>query len=238
MDLTHDQDFLIKALWSVVKRREASRRWKAANPDKVRGRNRRRNPEKVREHNRRRNPEKMREASRFYRLKNLEKVTEQTRRYREANPEKVRERSRRWREANTEKVRENNRRRNPEKMCEASRRWQANNPEKACVIKHRRRARKRKVLGDFTAEQFKALCAHFHNRCLRCGRPRKMTPDHVIPLAWADRPEFKDVALGDVDNIQPLCRSCNSSKNATMVDYRTNPHQHCINPPEIEDYLL
>jgi hypothetical protein len=280
--LTHDQDFLIKALWRVVKQREsnrrrnpekmredarrwraknlerareASRRWRAENPEKAREATRRwysNNPDKAREVIRRsslKNREAIKERSRRYRLRNLEMVDEKNRRWRAANPEKVRETARRWAKTRPDGWHEKRRERsrswyttNPEKHKENGRRWEAANPERARELSalgaHRRRAHKKKVMGDFTAEQFKALCNHFKNHCLKCGRPRKMTPDHVIPLAWADRPEFKEVALNDIDNIQPLCRSCNTSKGArSAVDYRTTPHRHCINPPMVEDFL-
>jgi 5-methylcytosine-specific restriction endonuclease McrA len=41
--------------------------------------------------------------------------------------------------------------------------------------------------------------------CYWCGRERRPTVDHVIPLAANGRHEF--------DNIQPSCSWCNSSKN-------------------------
>jgi len=56
------------------------------------------------------NPEKVREAQRRYREANPEKVREAQQRYREANREKLREYRRRYYEANREKVRETNRR--------------------------------------------------------------------------------------------------------------------------------
>jgi hypothetical protein len=157
---------------------------------------------------------------------------------------KRREYYRRWCEKNAERKRENYRRwcaNNKEKRRERARqeqrRWRANNPDKHRINKLRRRAHKLSASGSFSVKQFKALCVHFKNHCLKCGRPRKMTPDHVIPLSWVDRPEYQGVALNDIDNIQPLCRSCNVDKNAQHVDYRTIPHRNCINPPMVEDYL-
>lgn len=36
--------------------------------------------------------------------------------------------------------------------------------------------------------------------------------DHVVPVLFG--------GSNDISNIQPLCRSCNSSKGASTVDYR------------------
>lgn len=164
-------------------------------------------------------------------LRRQEKARKRASRWQVDNPEKARERVRLWRVNNPEKARAIARRsrvNNPEKARERERRWRANNPEKRRARNRGRRALKAKTSGDFTAEQFKALCTHFNQRCLRCGKQGKLTLDHVIPLAWSEMPEYKDVALNDIDNLQPLCGPCNSSKCATMVDYRTQPHQHCI----------
>ena len=50
------------------------------------------------------------------------------------------------------------------------------------------------------------------DRCLACGEVRKLSVDHVVPLTkggscWPD-------------NLQPLCRPCNSSKRDQTIDYR------------------
>jgi hypothetical protein len=148
---------------------------------------------------------------------------------------------RRWREAHPDKWRAIWRRshaKNIENGRQSASRYRANNRDKQNAKWHRHYARKRKAAGTFTAEQFNALCLHFKNHCLKCGRPRKLTADHVIPLSWVDRPYFADWALGDIDNIQPLCKPCNSGKCATFaVDYRIKPHPNCINPPLVEDFL-
>jgi 5-methylcytosine-specific restriction endonuclease McrA len=49
---------------------------------------------------------------------------------------------------------------------------------------------------------------------LCCGRPDvKLTQDHVVPLARG--------GSNLIDNIQPLCASCNSSKGTQTIDYRS-----------------
>jgi len=94
-------------------------------------------------------------------------------------------------------------------------RWRRENPQKMAVQLARRRARKLNAEGDFTVEDFEALCEKYGNVCLRCGdRDALLTPDHVIPLSL----EGSNL----ITNVQPLCGNCNSWKNVKVIDYRTD----------------
>lgn len=75
-----------------------------------------------------------------------------------------------------------------------------------------RQARMRINGGRHTTAEWVALCERYGNRCLRCGRKRKLTKDHVIPVLHG--------GTDDIDNIQPLCGPCNSVKHTQAVDYR------------------
>lgn len=78
-----------------------------------------------------------------------------------------------------------------------------------------RRALKRKAEGSYTSAEWKALCARYDHTCLCCGRKEpeiKLTVDHVIPLIKG--------GSNYIENIQPLCLSCNSSKQTKTIDYR------------------
>ena len=88
---------------------------------------------------------------------------------------------------------------------------------KRAVLKAARDRRARKVgcVGSHTAEEFVALCERYDSRCLACWAQfllEELTEDHVIPIG----PGVSD----RIDNIQPLCGPCNSSKGARTVDYR------------------
>ena len=48
--------------------------------------------------------------------------------------------------------------------------------------------------------------------CLCCGSEKDITIDHIVPV-------FKD-GENSIDNLQPLCRSCNSRKSTNEIDYR------------------
>jgi 5-methylcytosine-specific restriction endonuclease McrA len=45
-------------------------------------------------------------------------------------------------------------------------------------------------------------------RCLRCGSPDDLTLDHIHPWVLG--------GANSAENLQTLCRTCNSSKNATF----------------------
>ena len=51
------------------------------------------------------------------------------------------------------------------------------------------------------------------NKCLYCGRPAD-TLDHVIPIAWG--------GTNDAENMQPICRNCNSKKGGKLPSRREN----------------
>ena len=60
--------------------------------------------------------------------------------------------------------------------------WRRENPQKLAVQLARRRARKLDAKGNFTVEEFEALCEKYGDVCLRCGdRDSLLTSDHVVP---------------------------------------------------------
>jgi hypothetical protein len=67
-------------------------------------------------------------------------------------------------------------------------------------------------------QQWQELKAAYGNRCLACNRPEaetgKLQRDHVVPLAKR--------GSNAINNLQPLCGTCNRRKWAKIVDYR--PH--------------
>lgn len=102
-------------------------------------------------------------------------------------------------------------------ILKKSKEWAKLHPESCRQIAHRRRARKRGIPGSHTLKEWLTLCAKFKHRCVRCGEKRKLTRDHIIPIS-------KPNSSNDISNIQPLCYSCNSSKNNRYsVDYRKTP---------------
>ena len=87
---------------------------------------------------------------------------------------------------------------------EAHRRWVSKNPERMAHLKARRYARERNAEGSHTFEQWTALKERHNNRCAYCLEAKPLTKDHVIPLS--------EGGTDYIENIQPLCRNCNSKK--------------------------
>lgn len=68
------------------------------------------------------------------------------------------------------------------------------------------------VVWELKPGEWSALLRKYGKRCLKCGSTKDITKDHVVPLIEGGRHH--------IDNLQPLCRSCNSSKGRKSVDYR------------------
>jgi 5-methylcytosine-specific restriction endonuclease McrA len=70
--------------------------------------------------------------------------------------------------------------------------------------------------------EFKTICAKYNYCCVACGSHGPMTRDHI-------RPTIK-MGTSAPDNIQPLCIHCNMQKARQIIDFRLNPHPHCLAP--------
>lgn len=101
-----------------------------------------------------------------------------------------------------------------ERRREAGKKYRATEKFKRvnAASQSRRRARKIGNGGDFTVEEWDALCKKYGNKCLACGSFGDMTIDHIVPLSCG--------GSNSIDNIQPLCLACNVSKHTKTIDYR------------------
>ena len=152
------------------------------------------------------NPERKRERDAQWQRDNPDKVAQRNKKWKDAHPEQhrliMKESGQKWAESN------------PDKKLEATRRWKRSNPERVAILENNRRARKQNSGGTIAEREWQGLLVRYGNKCLCCGRDDvKLTVDHVIPLS--------EGGPNTIDNIQPLCQSCNSRKRTKTVDYRT-----------------
>jgi len=126
-------------------------------------------------------------------------ATQRYNRWLENNRELANQRSREWRR----------------KHPEVSQRWRKRNPEKSLAHCHVRRARLQGNGGTYTEAEWQSLKARYGHKCLRCSTPeheRPLTRDHVVPLSKGGN--------NSIENIQPLCKPCNTLKGVQSTDYR------------------
>lgn len=100
---------------------------------------------------------------------------------------------------------------NVERIAEMNRAWLAANRERANLTSRLKKQRRR-AAGTLTAADWQAVLDLYGSACLACGSDDPPTIDHVIPISQG--------GSNTVDNVQPLCNSCNGRKRAKTIDYR------------------
>lgn len=75
------------------------------------------------------------------------------------------------------------------------------------------RIREARARGRHNQKQWVSLLAMCQNRCVRCGETKSLTKDHIVPIYSG--------GSDAIDNLQPLCRPCNSARGAGATDYRS-----------------
>jgi 5-methylcytosine-specific restriction endonuclease McrA len=87
---------------------------------------------------------------------------------------------------------------------ESHRKYVKKNLKRIAHLKARRYARQKNAEGSHTLEEWQDLCKKANYLCVNCGENKKLTKDHIKPLS--------EGGTDYIENIQPLCRNCNSRK--------------------------
>lgn len=190
----------------------------------------------------------VREVKRAYYESNRESIKKKTNEYYHQNKDKIAVRTKASREKNKierslydkkryaimgEKIRERRRQyykdnrsieivknrknylKNKERYYEKFKIWLSVNTERTKALKRAYRVRKYSAEGSHTTQQWIELVEKYNYCCLKCKKQfpiEKLTQDHVVPLSKG--------GSNYIENIQPLCRSCNTGKLDRIIDYR------------------
>ena len=161
--------------------------------------------------------EKKKQYNRKWKRKNKEQVKEYNRKWwlkwyksnknKELHKEKVRE----WNKNNRERINAQARkyyRLNKSKVKAINNKYRKNNMEKARLNRARRRALLKRARGKYTLKEWLEVCKKVNWKCVICKEEKKLTIDHIIPLSKG--------GTNYINNIQPLCKSCNSRKKDSL----------------------
>lgn len=148
-----------------------------------------------------RHADERRADARSYHWQNREKRIAYLRQYLETHRDVLKKKQQQYRQANIDAVREQDRirSRDPERR------------RRHYITQQLPRRTKTKT-GSLTVEQWNVIVADAGG-CLACGA-LPVEIDHIVPLSKG--------GTHDAANVQPLCRSCNSRKNAKSIDYRSD----------------
>jgi len=80
--------------------------------------------------------------------------------------------------------------------------------------------------GQHTEDEWLALLEVCGFKCLKCGST-KVVKDHIIPI-------HHDGSSDAIDNLQPLCRPCNTSKGRDHADLRPADWRNLINAKSLQ----
>jgi len=139
---------------------------------------------------------KNRKRAQMWRRLHLKENSERAKQWRLDNKERKSILDRKWRLSH------------PKERYEQCKKQRKKHPERYRFYHRRYISRKRGAKGSHTLEEWQELKQQFNFTCWMCGRSEpeiKLTEDHIIPLSKG--------GSDYIENIQPLCGSCNSRKS-------------------------
>ncbi len=89
-------------------------------------------------------------------------------------------------------------------------RYKVKNIEKIRHLKMVRYFREKSSEGSHTKKEWEELKNKFHHKCAICKEDKILERDHIIPLSKG--------GSSYIENIQPLCKSCNSKKHVKIYE--------------------
>ena len=103
------------------------------------------------------------------------------------------------------------------KQCEWNQKWRNNPDNREKVLAIRIKSQNKiinflKTAGFVTKEIRQEILERDGNKCLCCGNIEELTIDHIIPISKG--------GMTNSNNLQTLCRNCNSKKMQQSIDYR------------------
>lgn len=172
----------------------------------------------------RKHPENNRKAHERYTIHHPDLENKRMRIWRKEHPDKnnlALEKARIYKRTHRKQINANNKRwvqNNPEKVKRTRENWKTNHPgkytEKAKQDWQKRRAAKLNAPGSgVLPEEWNRIVTKFNGKCIGPGpHGGTLSMDHIVPLSRG--------GADTANNIQPLCRVCNSRKGTRTIDYR------------------
>jgi len=154
---------------------------------------------------------------------------EYLKKWRKENPEKIKNWIKKWKERNPDYYKKYLKKYNIDEYLKnwhkkhpnyrkryknSVKRWVEKNMDRKLFLNARRRARIRGAIGSFTFGEWELLKKQYGYCCPCCSKCEpeiKLTEDHIIPLSKG--------GSNYIENIQPLCGSCNSKKHDKVIKY-------------------
>lgn len=149
--------------------------------------------------------------ARFISPKGKETKSKSDRKWREKNKEYKKKKDREYQKKNRKRIliyQKEWKKQNKELFYAQIKDWLNRNKDRRAIISRKYNHKRRSILkdaGTFTYEQWIEKLKLFNYRCADCKKKTKLTIDHIKPLSKG--------GTNTIDNIQPMCLSCNSKKN-------------------------